>query len=122
MAWADFRAAFGDWMVRHRESHTAWLAEEDGEPCGMAWLAVVHRVPGPAEWTRLAGTVQSVYVRPARRNRGLGIALVQAAVAEARRQGLDYVEVHPSPRSVPMYRRAGFSDTDQVLRLDLGPG
>ena len=114
-----FAAAFGRWVEEHRESHLAWLAEVDGEPVGMAWLAIIHRVPGPAVPVRLAGHLQSVYVRPDRRDRGVGAALVTAVIAEGRRRGLDYVWVHPSVRSVPLYRRAGFRENAGVLHLDL---
>jgi GNAT superfamily N-acetyltransferase len=119
MDWSQFLDALTAWIHDHRESHLAWLAERDGEACGMAWLAVTHRVPGPGTWTRLAGAIQSVYVRPEYRNDGIGAALVQAAIGEAGRLGLDYLEVHPSERSFPLYRRTGFSDTGRVLRLDL---
>jgi GNAT superfamily N-acetyltransferase len=61
--------AFAGWMDDHRASHLAWLAEED-RPVGMAWLVITHRVPGPEEWTRLSGGIQSVFVAPDFRNRG----------------------------------------------------
>ena len=85
----------------------------------MAWLALVHRVPGPERFERLAGNLQSVYVAPASRGQGVGGALVDAVVAHARAAGLGYLVVHPSERSYPLYRRAGFVDTPKVLELGL---
>jgi GNAT superfamily N-acetyltransferase len=79
-------------------------------------------VPGPAAWTRLAGHLQSVYVLPEHRNAGVGAALVAAALDAARARGFDYVIVHPSERSFPLYRRAGFGPTGAVLRIDLRDG
>lgn len=32
---AEFERAFASWMSEHRESHMAWLAEEDQVPVGM---------------------------------------------------------------------------------------
>ncbi len=90
MAWLEFLGALTAWIHDHRESHLAWLAERDGEAYGMAWLAITDRVPGPSTWTRLAGVIQSVYVRPQHRNDGIGAALVQATIVEAGRLGFDY--------------------------------
>lgn len=115
-----FAAAFAAWMSEHERSHVALLAgDTEGEAVGMAWLAVVHRVPGPQIWHRLAGNLQSVYVRPQWRNRGIGELLVAAVIEQARTLGLDYLSVHPSERSFPLYRRAGFAPSSGVLELRL---
>lgn len=115
----EFEAAFTGWMRDHDGTHRALLALAAGRPVGMAWLAVVTRVPGPGVWRRLAGNLQSVYVLPAWRGYGVGGRLVVAAIGVARELELDYVSVHPSARSFPLYRRLGFADTSGVLELDL---
>lgn len=115
----EFTEALDAWYHEHAESHTAWLADVDGRPTGMAWMALVHRIPGPGIWVRLAGNLQSVYVRPAYRGLGLGRLLIEAVIDDARDRGLDYISVHPSERSFPVYRRAGFRESDGVLELDL---
>ena len=117
-----FHAEFVRWIGEHTASHLAFLAESAGEAVGMVFLAVVHRVPGPGNWSRLSGNLQSLYVLADHRGNGLGAALVDAVVAEARREGLDYVLVHPSERSFPLYRRAGFAESAGVLELDLRGG
>lgn len=115
----EFTVAFAEWVDRHRGSHLAWLAEQDGEAIGMAWLAITDGVPGPQVWDRPAGVVQSVYVTASRRNSGVGAALVNAVVSGAAKMGLRYLEVHPSERSFPFYRRLGFSNAKRTLRLGL---
>ncbi|HZQ56965.1 MAG TPA: GNAT family N-acetyltransferase [Acidimicrobiales bacterium] len=115
----DFIAEFQRWFADHRATHAAFVAHVGREPVGMAWLATIERVPGPATWTRLAGHLQSVYVLPDHRNRGIGAALVTAALEEATEREFDYVIVHPSERSLPFYRRLGFRETERVLEVDL---
>jgi hypothetical protein len=44
---------------------------------------------------------------------------MELVLAYARDLFLDYVAVHPSERSFPLYRRLGFTDTDGVLELRL---
>lgn len=114
---AEFEERFAAWMHEHRESHLAWFAEANQVPVGMAWLAVIHRVPGPGRWRRLSGNLQSVYVLPEHRGSGTGALLVQAVIGHARDLGLGYIAVHPSERSYSLYRRHGFEESSGVLEL-----
>ena len=118
---ADFAPAFADWWRAHADSHLPFIAYASeaphGSAIGMAWLGVLNRIPGPERFLRRSGMVQSVYVTPAARNRGVGAALLTAVIAEARALRLGYVAVHPSAQSFPLYRRAGFADTSGVLEL-----
>ncbi|HWW54988.1 MAG TPA: GNAT family N-acetyltransferase, partial [Acidimicrobiales bacterium] len=119
MAREEFTTAFERWFGDHRDTHVAFLAEADGAAVGMAWLALIDRVPGPAVWHRLAGSLQSVFVEPSHRDRGLGAALTAAVIDEGVARRLDYLIVHPSQRSFPLYRRLGFRESGGVLELDL---
>lgn len=116
---SSFAAAFGTWWTEHESTHLGWLAERAGEPVGMAWLGVLHRVPGPEQFRRVAGMVQSVFVLPSERSAGAGSLLIDAIVAHARAERLGYLMVHPSERSYPLYERAGFALTRSVLELGL---
>jgi len=115
----EFVTEFHRWFESHSATHAAFLAVAGTVPIGMAWLATIDRVPGPGVWTRLAGHLQSVYVLPEHRNGGIGAALVTAVLREAKERGFDYVVVHPSERSFPLYRRHGFRETQAVLEVDL---
>jgi GNAT superfamily N-acetyltransferase len=115
----EFADRFRSWMFDHADTHFAFVAEDQGAAIGMAWLAVVTRVPGPGVWLRQAGMVQSVYVLPHHRGRQVGEQLVRAAIAQARELSLDYLMVHPSERSFSLYRRVGFAESAGVLELSL---
>jgi GNAT superfamily N-acetyltransferase len=117
-----FEATFAEWWGRRQNSHTAYIAELDGEAVGMAWMAVFDRIPQPRDVVRLAGNVQSVYVLDDLRNRGIGRALVEAVIEEARVHAVGYLIVHPSQRAYPLYERLGFSRTDALLHMDLDRG
>ena len=119
---AGFEATFAEWWGRRQDSHTAYVAELDGEAVGMAWIAVFDRIPQPRDVVRLAGNVQSVYVLDDLRNRGIGRALVEAVIEEARVQTVGYLIVHPSQRAYSLYERLGFSRTDALLYMDLDRG
>jgi GNAT superfamily N-acetyltransferase len=114
-----FRAEFATWISQHERTHVPYLVEVDGYAVGMAWLAIVERIPGPEIWKRLSGHIQSVYVTAEHRDGGLGSLLIGQLIEGATREGVDYLFVHPSPRSFPFYRRLGFSGEGSLLFLDL---
>lgn len=81
------------------------LVLEDGEG-GVAGYAILGVVESQGELANLA-------VRKEDRGRGLGRALLEAVLAEARRRGVDrlFLEVRRSNRAaLALYRRRGFRD------------
>ena len=115
----QFRRDFATWVTEHGGTHVPFLVEAEGCGVGMAWLVIIERVPGPEKWTRLSGFVQSVYVAPEHRNGGTGSLLMEKLIDGAREEGLEYLSVHPSPRSFPFYRRLGFTGEGSLLFLAL---
>jgi GNAT superfamily N-acetyltransferase len=116
---AEFESQLRGWIERHRDTHLGYLATQETVAVGCAWLSIVDRVPGPAKFVRRAGLLQSVFVRPARRNVGVGSDLVRLIIKEARAMDLDYLSVHPSERSVTFYQRLGFDNPDRTVELRL---
>jgi GNAT superfamily N-acetyltransferase len=121
-SYQEFVADFSAWVTGATTSHVPFLAEGPAGPVGMAWLAVVHRVPDVDRPVRQAGLVQSVYVQPDHRNVRIGHRLVESVVDHARSLGLDYLEVHPTVRSLPFYERLAFTATARTLRRRLDGG
>jgi GNAT superfamily N-acetyltransferase len=111
-----FVELFSAWVIEHLSTHLPFLAEVDDEVVGMAWLMVTDRVPSPARRSRRTGDVQSVYVVPELRDGGVGGALLDAVLAEARMLELEHVTVHSSERAVAFYLRAGFEDGQRWLQ------
>ena len=114
-----FREDFAIWISEHERTHIPYLVEVGGRAVGMAWLAIIERIPGPEIWKRLSGHIQSVYVTDENRDKGLGTLLIEELIEGARRERLDYLLVHPSPRSFPFYRRLGFTGEGSLLSLEL---
>jgi GNAT superfamily N-acetyltransferase len=116
-----FAASFGRWL-RGAAGHHPVLGLCGEDAIGMGWLAVVERVPDVDRPVRQAGLVQSTVVLPEHRARGIGARIVAEIVDHARELDLDYLEVHPSERSYPFYRRLGFGGDGPTLRLPLRSG
>jgi GNAT superfamily N-acetyltransferase len=94
----DKLAAFTGWVAAHAGTHLPFVAEVDGDVVGAAWLLIAERVPSSESLDRRYGDVQSVMVREAYRNRGIGAALMAAILAEARTRDLVHVTVHSGRR------------------------
>jgi GNAT superfamily N-acetyltransferase len=113
----DFIRHFVTWAERNASSHRCMvLAGSDSGILGMAWLAVVQRVPTPHALDRASGDLQCVYVVPAARDAGLGGRLITETLARARDLGLERVTVHSSPRAIPAYARQGFENSPRLLQ------
>ena len=103
------------WARAHSATHIPFAAVAAGEVLGMAWLAIQARVPSPRALERSSGDLQSCYVVPDARGRGIGTRLADAVLARARDLGLEHVTVHASPRSIAVYERAGFRANPRSL-------
>jgi len=94
----------------------AWLAFDGGRAVGQAALRLPR--PGPGSG-RAEGEILNVYVEPEYRRGGLGAALVDLAIAEARGLGLKRLRLQPTPDSRRLYERSGFRDGGRDMLLDL---
>jgi ribosomal protein S18 acetylase RimI-like enzyme len=114
-----FVSTFRIWLHDHRESHHGCLALYEEQPVGIAWPAITDRIPDPRRVERRSGHVQSVFVRESHRNRSIGSVMLRELIVDARAMELDYLVLHPTINSVPLYRRHGFAVSDGLMELRL---
>lgn len=81
------------------ERHEVLVADVDGKVVG---FAVVIQVGGKAE-------LDGLFVEPDHWRRGIGAALIDAAVHQARQRGLSLITVIAEPSARAFYERCGFS-------------
>jgi GNAT superfamily N-acetyltransferase len=97
------------WARENTASHHCLVMVRGDAVIGMAWLAIVQRVPTPRALERASGDVQCVYVVPDERDTGLGGRLIDAVLDLVRELGLERATVHSSARAVSAYSRHGFA-------------
>jgi GNAT superfamily N-acetyltransferase len=115
----SFAVDLDAWWTDHNDSHLAFIARlAESEVVGMAWLALVPRVPRPGVTSRRSADIQSVFVVPQQRGKRIGSALVQAASDHAFRLGASHVTVHSGRKAVPVYERLGFASSRQLLQKE----
>jgi GNAT superfamily N-acetyltransferase len=112
-----FAQELATWWTSHDRTHHAFVARQFGAHlCGMAWVAVVPRVPRPGQAARISADIQTVFVEEAHRGVGIGSALVHAAAEYATSLGATRVTVHSSRKAVPVYERLGFDSSRRLLQ------
>jgi len=115
----EFDAAFAAFLEESLLSGrwAVWLAEVDGAAVGTLSVQRVAAVPTPWQTVRGWGYVTSVQVVPARRGRGVGRLLMDAARSWAGDEGLELLHLWPSPDSVAFYRAVGYSPAVSAMEL-----
>jgi GNAT superfamily N-acetyltransferase len=104
-------------LVENPELGTILIAEENGEIAGITTLSypTALRCCGPYS------CIEENIVDERYRGRGIGGALVEAAIAEATARGCDELQVNaPSESGYPLYLRHGFKDNGKIqVKVDL---
>ncbi|WIB76018.1 GNAT family N-acetyltransferase [Curtobacterium sp. MCPF17_002] len=112
-----YRDAMTAFAAAHPETHRCVVAERDGRVLGVAWLGLVPRPPTPDRPRgRLTADVQTVYVHPELRGRGVAKRLVTALLDVADELGVERTSVHSSSEGETLYRRLGFGDVRLLLQ------
>jgi GNAT superfamily N-acetyltransferase len=113
--WRDFfRRCMRD------DSYAAFVAEQDGNVIGSGALLIYLTIPRPGFASDRAGRVQSVYVAPHARRRGVARAIVQHIVDLARHKKLTSLVLHPTDAARALYAEFGFKPADEMMLRPLG--
>jgi hypothetical protein len=120
-AFAEQFRAFATDALADGSPWRAWVAEDEGRLVGCAWLQLVEKIPHPSRgrWARPIAKVSKGFVGPARPAEGDRARLLESAMAYAREHEAAEAVVWPTPRSVSLYRRAGFGSEAAPLGIDL---
>jgi GNAT superfamily N-acetyltransferase len=112
-----FADRFVAWVRDESSSRTFFLAEDRGEPVGMANVKHYRRMPtlgrDAGEW----GYVGNVFVLPERRNDGIGSILMKGIEAWAKEHELGHLRLAPRDEARVFYERLGYA-AGAVVELD----
>jgi GNAT superfamily N-acetyltransferase len=105
-------------MEQAQGLETVFLGELAGVLAGLLVLRVVPTLSEPEDWAEIT----ELYVRPAARRRGVGTALVKAAIQYARARGCTHMHllVDPANRvALSFYPVVGFARDSCAMRRRL---
>ena len=99
-------------------TYISFVAEEDGAPIASGSMLVHVAIPRPGFPSDREGRVQSVYVIPTARRRGVAHALMAAITEYARTAMLIRLVLNPADAARTLYESLGFVALDEMgLRL-----
>lgn len=98
---------------------TVWVAERDRRLIGNVWVQHIVNVPRPGQPRVEYGYVTNVFVEAGERGRGVGAALLRAAIRGSREHALEFLIVCASEESRAFYERLGFHRSREAMELEL---
>jgi GNAT superfamily N-acetyltransferase len=111
------------WMRRELAAGDPWRAlvavavdHPDTPIVGQVWIHLLRKVPNPVGDRERHLYLSNLYVQPASRG-GAGTILLRKVIEWGRTNGVDRIVLWPSPRSVSLYRRHGFTIEGEVMEL-----
>ena len=102
-------------------SWQAWVAVADdgagGRVVGHVYAARIGKLPNPVDEAETHLYVSNLYVRPEHRGRGLGRALLEAALAAAEDvdTDIDATVLWARPGTAALYERYGFAFSPELM-------
>ncbi len=114
-----FEERFSRWAAAEESRRVMFVAVVGGREVGMVNLAVFERMPRPKLARSCWCYLGNAFVLAGHRDRGVGSALLDAAVKHARVCGAVRIVLSPSERSVPFYRRAGFGPATMLMAMSI---
>ena len=96
--------------------YVAWIAEEDGVPVGGGGAILRRALPHIKLRDEREIKIQSMYVLPEKRGRGIGGAIMDAILAYLREHNVERITLSPAPNARHFYESRGFHDTP-LMRL-----
>jgi GNAT superfamily N-acetyltransferase len=112
----ELREALSEWLAR--SDVVCALADRQSVPVGMAWMVFYARVPNLGNVVRHFADVQSVFVAPSYRGRGLGQRLIGLLCEAADTKSVIRMTVHSSARATNLYQRSGFTQSPVLLQRE----
>lgn len=114
---AAMEEAFLPWVRERIEAGTylGWLAGEGERVVGGAGLWLMDFPPHFLHREAVRGYLLNFYVDPEFRGKGLARKLLQAALEEARRRGIEIATLHASKFGRHLYEQNGFTPTNEMM-------
>ena len=117
----ELDAAFEPWLRTQLAEgrYIGWLLEEDGDAVAGAGLYLMEFPPHFLDTKAVRAYLLNFYTEPGSRGRGYARQLLDLAIAESKQRGIVAVTLHASHFGKPIYERAGFVQTNEMmLRLE----
>lgn len=98
-------------------SHVACLAKRNGEIVGCGGVCFQSEMPSPDNPSGKCAYLMNIYTRPAFRKEGVGEAVVEWLIAQARKIGAQKIYLEATEVGAKLYSKLGFVRMDGMMKL-----
>lgn len=95
------------------------ITEDDNVIVAMAMLCITVQMPRPSLFIRKEGLVVSMYTNPNYRRQGHASHLLQQLFVEAKKIGVNVINLSYTDMGYPLYVSLGFKKKDKEMCLEL---
>lgn len=117
--------AFREWLKPRLDdgSYFGWLVVVDGVEVAGLGMMVIDWPPHPSHPLQAhRGYILNVFVEPLCRGQGLARSLMEMAVEEGKRRGIQHLILHATAMAKPIYEQLGWSRTSEMsITLPVAP-
>ncbi|MCD8361589.1 MAG: GNAT family N-acetyltransferase [Lachnospiraceae bacterium] len=99
-----------------RREHIACFARTEGKTVGCGGVCLYQEMPSPDNPTGRCAYLMNIYTIPAMRRRGVGKAVVEWLLQEAKNRGAGKIYLEASDSAYPLYKELGFCEMDGYLK------
>ncbi|MCD8096451.1 MAG: GNAT family N-acetyltransferase [Lachnospiraceae bacterium] len=99
-----------------KREHIACFAQTEGKTVGCGGVCLYQEIPSPDNPNGRCAYLMNIYTIPAMRRHGIGKAVVEWLLQEAKDRGAGKIYLEASESAYPLYRELGFCEMDGYLK------
>ena len=94
-----------------------WVAEDEGKIIGTAAILLFEFPPAFTNPLGIKGYITNMYTAPEYRGKGLATKLLNQVLDEAKNRGVKDILLAASDMGKPVYRKVGFEDAEEWMKM-----
>lgn len=118
----EYREVMSNYLKKEMSSGNfiAWLAVANNEIIATSGLITIQRQPQLWNMTGQEVYIMNMYTKPEWRRKGIGTAILEKLIEEARNRCIEAIKLHATPMGKTLYEKRGFKigHPDMYLYLE----
>ena len=98
-------------------SHIACFAVSEQEVVGCGGICLQEELPSPDNPSGSCAYLMNIYTSPSCRKQGVGAAIVNWLIEQARQRGIGKIYLETSEAGRSLYEKLGFADLPDMMKL-----
>ena len=106
----EYREVMSNYLKKEMSSGNfiAWLAITNNEIIATSGLITIQRQPQLWNMSGQEVYIMNMYTKPEWRRKGIGTAILEKLIDEARNRGVEAIKLHATPMGKALYEKRGF--------------